>query len=339
MKTPAFPEHFSNAEKITWSYDGPDGSDRKFRHEFFSFLPNKVADSIARTYEKLYLKESRQKANLFITNLKDYLTPKTTNIALSINGAETYAQEIISELRIIQPLNNDPNELLEKLSKRAEIHNVSPPRPNKHITTEGAIKRLFDKSWWIRKLKKFHREQFEIGLIQAGLVHKKAAIYVSDQTLKTHLDIKDRNTRILESLYLYNELDESEYSLLELSKHSQANPYNRRCELMVRLSGTEKLSHDLEHAALFITLTCPSRMHPRYASSGDPNPNFDGTTPRQANDYLNKLWSQIRAKFKRDKIYCYGLRVAEPQHDATPHWHFLLFTAKNNLETVKSMFF
>jgi hypothetical protein len=62
------------------------------------------------------------------------------------------------------------------------------------------------------------------------------------------------------------------------------------------------------------------------------------STPMEAQQYLVKLWSQIRAKFDREKITVYGFRVCEPQHDGTPHWHLLLFIREEHTTIVREIF-
>ncbi|SIO96559.1 Bacteriophage replication gene A protein (GPA) [Vibrio spartinae] len=101
---------------------------------------------------------------------------------------------------------------------------------------------------------------------------------------------------------------------------------------MVRARGFEELAQDLGHEATFLTITCPSKYHRSYSKSGAINPKWEGLTPLDGQAYLNKQWQLIRAKLNRLDIRFYGFRVAEPQHDGTPHWHLLLFVEKHQYQ-------
>ena len=78
-------------------------------------------------------------------------------------------------------------------------------------------------------------------------------------------------------------------------------------------------------------------MHARFKKGGS-NPKYDGTSPDQAQAYLNQLFRCIRAKLKRENLNIYGIRVVEPNHDGTPHWHLLLFMEPNICEQVRDIF-
>lgn len=205
---------------------------------------------------------------------------------------------------------------------------------NSGVTEIGAIKRMLDKHWWMRRLRKLFNQAYEQAAIELNLVNKYKQIYASDLTVKKRKQQKLRNERMLSSMTVINDIGQ-QFSLKELSDLNVSNPAVRKAELMVRMRGCEELSKEHGHEGIFITITCPSKYHAVFSKSGQPNPKYQGFTPYQANQYLCNVWSRVRAEWNRNDIKPYGFRVAEPQHDGTPHWHILLFAEKHHIEDIK----
>lgn len=326
------------AEQMTWSLPDPSGDDRRWRRKRFAMLPQHFGVAVATCYLETHEERGAREANLYLLHLTDQieqlvLRPTASDGDIVALAKET-ARKVSDHLRRAACWADQRRgyvaPTLRTLLALCRRYGIAPPLGIGDDETDpdrimGAIRRLTCELWWRRRLRCIHGRVIEALEIRAHQVHWHASPYVSLDTLQRYMAQKRRNTLTLQSLFAQNE-DGDEFSLAELAEKSTANPAIRRGELMTRLAGFDQLSQALGHIGLFLTLTCPSCMHSTHKQSGKPNPHYDGqTTPREAQQYLLKLWTQIRAKFHRQSIRPYGFRVAEPHHDGTTHWHLLLF--------------
>ncbi|MGK0255064.1 MAG: hypothetical protein ACI9OE_002583 [Mariniflexile sp.] len=67
-------------------------------------------------------------------------------------------------------------------------------------------------------------------------------------------------------------------------------------------------------------------------NSGRPNEKSDSTSPKEANQYLGGQFAGGRAQLARLNVDYFGFRVAEPHHDATPHWHIFFLSNQSNVK-------
>ncbi len=335
--TPPIPWHITHAEKMLWELSGPCGSERKWRAGIFSRLPDRLAVSLAKQYETDWTAKGRFEAN---SRLRIATKPfLDSGLPLSADEDDLRRLAKLKANMACRVARNFSNQVvcLIHLSSYAKNSGIEPPVPGGRITLKGAIKRLQDERWWRRALRKAQMQGVEAGAIHAGLVHARSYVYVSDENVLRRRQQNQRIRNILEALKAVNELGDT-YSLQELSDLSISNPVLRRNELMTRLAGYELYGEQEGYEAVFVTLTCPSRFHARYGRSGDPNPSYDGSTPKQAQAYLNGVWTRVRSRWNYRGVDVYGIRIAEPHHDGTPHWHLLLFLKVRDKEECLNLF-
>jgi hypothetical protein len=264
----------------------------------------------------------RWEANAWLRELTEPIEALRVPPTLSDFDIRQWARSLASSLMDAAGFCTSVEAARIKLAKRLVDWGITPP--DEAVLDAGALARMTSEHWLRRQLRKVLGRALERVAIAAGQVHRHAGLYVSEDTYVRRQQQKKRNAETLEGLEIANEEGEA-YGLAEIARHSLANPSNRRAEVMTRIRGFEEVSKKTGDSAVFITLTCPSRFHVRFAKTGEQNPRYDDSTPRQAQQYLCAVWARIRAKLKRQGIHIYGFRVAEPHHDATPHWHMLFF--------------
>lgn len=228
----------------------------------------------------------------------------------------------------------------EELAEFVCHFGMTPPRKKKKqtdLTALNDISRMLDEKWWYGRLNKTRKIMREHLAIAMGQVSSKASPYASWDCVREHQAQQTANYEYIKQCQLLDEETGEEADLWDMVKKSVANPAIRRHELMVRCRGCEDIGNELGLQGLFLTLTTPSKYHNSYKKGGFIG-HWNGASPRDAQSYLNNVWQRIRAKLGREEIRWFGVRVAEPHHDGTPHWHLLIWVKPEDVMQVRDIF-
>ncbi|TXH15969.1 MAG: replication endonuclease [Hyphomicrobiaceae bacterium] len=187
--------------------------------------------------------------------------------------------------------------------------------------------------WWTRQLRRLWVRSSENAIRRATWVHRKADPYVSSDALRAIRTRQARCREFLDASCIVDTATGETLDLFPIAEKSLSNPAIRRAELMTKVRGLEAIAIRDGHVGLFFTLTAPSAFH---ATKRDatPNPLYNGTSVTEAQAWLRRQWGRARAKLDRAGVLYYGVRVCEPHHDGTPHWHLLLFAPASSADTL-----
>lgn len=235
----------------------------------------------------------------------------------------------------------------EKVAAEAMRLDVIPPafeqlrrnkrrrKPVPYDLIPGSLARMLCADWWYRKLWQMRCEWREEQLRAVCLVNKKASPYVSYEAVIHKREQRRKSLEFFQSHELVN-ADGDTLDMEDVVNASSSNPAHRRNEMMACVKGLELIAEMRGDCAVFYTITCPSRFHATL-TNGRPNPKWTSETVRQSSDYLVDTFAAFRKAMHKAGLRWYGVRVAEPHHDGTVHWHLLCFMRKKDRRTLTAL--
>lgn len=235
----------------------------------------------------------------------------------------------------------------EKVAEEAMRLDVIPPafeqlrrkkrrrKPVPYDLIPGSLARMLCADWWYRKLWQMRCEWRDEQLRAVCLVNKKASPYVSFEAVIHKREQRRKSLEFFQSHELVN-ADGDTLDMEDVVNASSGNPAHRRNEMMACVKGLELIAEMRGDCAVFYTITCPSRFHATL-NNGRPNPKWTSETVRQSSDYLVDTFAAFRKAMHKAGLRWYGVRVAEPHHDGTVHWHLLCFMRKKDRRTLTAL--
>lgn len=150
--------------------------------------------------------------------------------------------------------------------------------------------------------------------------------YCSNVTLEYRNYVDECQTDYLKNSYIqYGDDEKTQKPLADVVM----TPERRVAELYSCVKNMELVAEQRKYVCLFLTATCPASFHanPRFG-----NCTWDGSTPRQASDYLSKKIDQLSKARSRYKLGDFGLWTKELHKDQCPHLHALLFVCPTKVD-------
>jgi len=306
---------------------------RPFVASALSKVPDEFHPTLLTEYATRSINGANPQTNAWLReSIEEAFTGEGFSLTASDDDISRYADSKANMVRGIlsSQLLKTPDVIIEWIENFCKSAGIIAPKQNKLMSK---IERVCDPKWWRRSISKQIMQRREAGAIKMGLVNSRKGLYISDYGLERQRQRNKRSLDWLQGSEMVNELGES-ISLEDIFNAGVSNPKVRFVEMVTRAKGYEFYANQLGFTGLFLTITCPSRMHERHRKSGRHNGKYDGTTPKQAHQYICHQWAKARAAFKRDGIEPLFIRIAEPHHDATPHWHMLVFVKPEHKENL-----
>ena len=172
--------------------------------------------------------------------------------------------------------------------------------------------------------------------------HKIVHYGLSKNDLENTTQKLKAQKQFLDFSFIYDRISHTKIPLSEIMISANHSPHRYYSEIQNRVNTLSTVAKERGLKAVFMTLTLTSEYHPYKKGGVIPNPNYNGSTPKEAVKELTKMFAKLRhdralkdGLSKENRIY---FRVNEPHKSGVPHTHILMFIPPERVERVKKAF-
>jgi Bacteriophage replication gene A protein (GPA) len=215
----------------------------------------------------------------------------------------------------------DDDELLEEAKKWAAMASLNSdchPRDKDPLSVRRRLRRMVDRAT-------IHTA----GILEliGGPLDQHRPAYVDNWTLRRFEQQQAANTAFLKKHVAIN-LDQR----IPLSDIASSAAASRRAQWYAMILGMREIASRDGLTPVFVTVTLPGEWHlsPRSGEPGDAR-----HSPTDAAKEIGKRWHNALSMFKGRKGQLFGIRVAEPHADGTPHLHCVLWVKSDQCDDLR----
>ncbi|MFJ1338701.1 replication endonuclease [Pseudomonas caricapapayae] len=186
-----------------------------------------------------------------------------------------------------------------------------------------------------RIIERVARRDRELHLLKIGSIGKNKTQYCSDQLLAYQEKIDLEQAEFIENAQVVIVKDDETEELKKLSDFALTDE-RKASELYMKAKDLEEQAVSLGYMALFTTFTCPPSFHP---NPGNGSTKWDGSTPREASDWLSGRLVALNKDRERHGIETLGLWSKEAHKDQCPHMHSLFYVHPSQSDELKKLIY
>jgi len=253
----------------------------------------------------------------FASKIKDPATAaRVTEIMLSSDDKKKKKIQVIAQDEQIKAALRDQTLTEEAICRLASAYST-PMFPKGHLRIR-------------RQLRRQAKRGVATLNMHLGMIGRNGQKYATAHEISLRNQQKDRWQKFGEATILTR--GDATISMADVMKSGHKN---KVAELITLTTGLAKYAKSQGLGWCFVTLTAPPNMH---SNPKNGNNSWDGTTPKEANEWIQLAAARAEARMRKEGIIISGFRVVEPHDDGCPHWHILVFTHKANFPGIEDAY-